>query len=954
MTAAASNADSIVWYMGTTRKGTGTSYVVSSASMSDSGTYKVIAYSKSGCKNDTSAAFDATIIKAPVILTQPAATAQVCNGSSFSTLNVVAQNATAYQWKQGTTNKGGSAASIFINPFGVADTGSYTVIVSGNAPCASITSTISNVSLVDSAKITTQPATLTDVCLGGKLKLSVVANGVIGYQWYKGATLLVGETKDSFVIASVSALSAGSYRVQAIAFSGCINAMSNNAIVRVNNPVVFVTQPSASTICEGATISLSTVVSGYPSPTYVWKKNGVTITAPNSPNYTKSNATLLDSGLYTVDVTGSTSCPTISSNSAKISINPSPTIPVISGISPLCEGSTMTLSATATNQTGWIWKKGTTVIATTNTYTKTATPADSGNYTVTALAKTGCADVTSSVFNQVIVSPTVITAQPQSVDVVTGTSFTLSVSASQAASFQWKKNGVDIPGATSSSYTVLSFDSLAHAGSYTVVVTSISPCATVLTSTGALVTKAACPSIAKQPNDTSVCIGNAFTLSASALNYPKYQWFHNGQLLPGDTFAYLTRLHPTAADAGSYYVQITSKINSVCSALNSLTAQVALIPAPSIQLQPMPNALCAPTSYTVKVRAQNTVSYQWYRNNLAIPGATDSTYLVDLTTTANEGNYYVLLTGNAGCASTTSLTVPIRKRIASNLVKLADSTRLDLVEQCTEGIWTYYATAAKPDEFLLAVNKGLNTFTLAPDVILTNGIKDVVKVVSGVTHGVIFGKRYFNIDVLNGTFSAPYDVRFFYSVQDSLEVTNAYAARKSAALPANFSNPSNGLMTWILSTSAPFTSVFLNNVSYPLFFTNVLVQNKTYGTLNGVPYVDLIGARSSNGGGTNYMEYTIQNPVSIAKDPTAQLGLALYPVPVTAGLLTIELTSTQHRAITMTVLDAQGRAIHQQDLPHTLDHTRHTLEVSGYARGAYHILLDDGVEQTVGHFMIAQ
>ncbi|HEX7896911.1 MAG TPA: DNRLRE domain-containing protein [Planctomycetota bacterium] len=61
-----------------------------------------------------------------------------------------------------------------------------------------------------------------------------------------------------------------------------------------------------------------------------------------------------------------------------------------------------------------------------------------------------------------------ITTQPQSQTITQGQTATFTVAASGATSYQWKLNGVDIPGATSASHTA------STAGTYTVVVTNAS------------------------------------------------------------------------------------------------------------------------------------------------------------------------------------------------------------------------------------------------------------------------------------------------------------------------------------------------------------------------------------------------------------------------------------------------------------------------------------------------
>jgi sugar lactone lactonase YvrE len=108
------------------------------------------------------------------------------------------------------------------------------------------------------------------------------------------------------------------------------------------------------------------------------------------------------------------------------------------------------------------WKKGTANIAgaTSASYAiASAAATDAGSYTVVATNSAG--SVTSAAatltVNPTAAAPT-ITTQPASQTVTAGSSVTFSVAASGSPTptFQWQKGGVNIPGATTSSYTIAS------------------------------------------------------------------------------------------------------------------------------------------------------------------------------------------------------------------------------------------------------------------------------------------------------------------------------------------------------------------------------------------------------------------------------------------------------------------------------------------------------------------
>ncbi|MCZ6672479.1 MAG: immunoglobulin domain-containing protein [Verrucomicrobia bacterium] len=70
------------------------------------------------------------------------------------------------------------------------------------------------------------------------------------------------------------------------------------------------------------------------------------------------------------------------------------------------------------------------------------------------------------------IAPPDINLDPQDMDVIGGANITFRVSVRNAGTFQWRKNGVNIPGATESSYRIQGV-TVADAGTYSVVVSNI-------------------------------------------------------------------------------------------------------------------------------------------------------------------------------------------------------------------------------------------------------------------------------------------------------------------------------------------------------------------------------------------------------------------------------------------------------------------------------------------------
>ncbi|HEY0354642.1 MAG TPA: hypothetical protein VGC29_00480, partial [Flavisolibacter sp.] len=114
-----------------------------------------------------------------------------------------------------------------------------------------------------------------------------------------------------------------------------------------------------------------------------------------------------------------------------------------------------------------------------------AKPTTNTTYTLTATSAAGCITTTSVTVN--ITPVTEIVTQPAAtVSACVGGPVTFSVGAAGAGlTYQWRKGGVNIAGATSATYTINNV-SYADAGSYSVVVTGT--CAPVVTSDNSVLT----------------------------------------------------------------------------------------------------------------------------------------------------------------------------------------------------------------------------------------------------------------------------------------------------------------------------------------------------------------------------------------------------------------------------------------------------------------------------------
>jgi uncharacterized repeat protein (TIGR02543 family) len=83
--------------------------------------------------------------------------------------------------------------------------------------------------------------------------------------------------------------------------------------------------------------------------------------------------------------------------------------------------------------------------------------------------------------------------------------------------------------------------------------------------------------------------------------------------------------------------------------------------APSILTHPQPQTIAQGTSATLSVNANGTqpLTYQWYRNNTAITGATSASYTTPILQLGQDASYYVRVTNSLGGVNSNLATVTV-------------------------------------------------------------------------------------------------------------------------------------------------------------------------------------------------------------------------------------------------------------------------------------------------------
>jgi len=318
-----------------------------------------------------------------------------------------------------------------------------------------------------------------------------------------------------------------------------------------------------------------------------------------------------------------------------------------------CVGNAVTFKVSTTPKAGvtYQWRKGTTNItgATDSVYTIPAVVAgDAGNYNV--VVSSGCGSitsVTSATAALTINLPATITTQPTATrDICEGSPVTFTVAATGTnITYQWRKAGAVITGATNASYTI-PVVAPGDAASYTVDVIGSSPCGSV-TSAASVLTVKTLPLTITAATTTSFCTGGSVVLNAPTTPATlTYQWQNGGGNITGQT-----NNSYTATTSGSYTAVITNTANGCSNSSNIIV--VSATGAPQAIISPAGTAsFCQGTS--VKLSGNNTagLTYEWFRNGGTTAVGLDSTLIVTA-----PGSYTLKVSIGAGCSTISTATV---------------------------------------------------------------------------------------------------------------------------------------------------------------------------------------------------------------------------------------------------------------------------------------------------------
>ena len=290
---------SVQWYKNAVAVGgaTATTLTLTAVVEADAGVYSLVATNAFGTATTQPVAI-LVLKRAQSITFAPAAT-NVVAGSG------VVLNATASSGLAVTYELISGAATLTGNV--VTGSGGTVVVRAaqfGNATFAAATSVEATFNFVAGGLtpfITSPPLDQT-VTAGGSVTFRGTAIGTPAptYQWQKDGAVLPGATSATLTLAATTLADAGRYTLTA---TNVIGSSTASATLTVRAAPVITTGPVNEAVFAGDRATLTVSVTGFPTPTFQWRRNGTIVTGATGATLTLPSAIATDAGTYTVTVT---------------------------------------------------------------------------------------------------------------------------------------------------------------------------------------------------------------------------------------------------------------------------------------------------------------------------------------------------------------------------------------------------------------------------------------------------------------------------------------------------------------------------------------------------------------------------------------------------------------------------------------------------------------------------
>ncbi len=428
------------------------------------------------------AAATVSITLTPTISITPSLTS-ICAGQNAT---LTANGPAPYTWTASSGANPSNTGTVIVNP---TVTTTYTVL-SGTGSCTA--SAVATVSVGAAASISVTPSNTT-ICLGANANL--ISTGSGPFSW----TASSGANPPSTANVTVTPSTTTTYTVVSGTGACSIAAV---ATVSIAPTLTVAITPSISTICLGASTTLSASGAG----PYAWSNgasnNSITVSPTSYTTYT----VLLGTAACTAQAV------------ASVSVAPALTVNITPSVSTICSGQTTTLSCNTSGPYAWTASSGTNPIA---NDTVLVNPTSTTSYTILSGTGACTAQAVATVSVLPVINPTIIANSPT---VCITNTVSLSVASGSGLTYTWQPTNA-ISGANNTS-SIVAMPPTAVTVIYSVTVSN-GYCSSNDTIQIKVKTPVDITNITTLNNDT-ICVGGCVTFSAVTTGSQPifYNWYY--------------------------------------------------------------------------------------------------------------------------------------------------------------------------------------------------------------------------------------------------------------------------------------------------------------------------------------------------------------------------------------------------------------------------------------------
>lgn len=493
---------------------------------------------------------------------------------------------------------------------------------------------------------------------------AVVAKGSapLDYRWMRDGLVIPSATAATLVVpALVGADQGASYTVVVSNRAG--EVISDPARVRLHAPPTVTDQPLDQVVEVGSSARFHVGVNSTLPVVYRWMKDGIDLPNGTAQDYTVASTTLTDTGSV-FQVVAANGLGSATSAVAHLTVVQLP--PVITRqpdslvLFMTGDQAVFTIAARSSLAVTYQWQRNGVPMEGQNgpSYAFIAQEDDFGAvYTVVVTNAIGSTTSANATISRV--AKPFIERQPVSITIVEGQRALFAVEAVSFApdrvlTYQWKLNGLVIPGATDSRYES-DMVTLGNSGDTYQVTVSDGPAAresSLAVLTVVPVAAPVAPTVVINPSSVTVDPGERPSLGvlASGTEPLAYQWYLNGAAIPGATNAAYRVTPVLDGDYGNSFFVV------VANSFGSATSGVArILGAPHIiRLSSEPQS-----GYTASVAVGNPVVFAfaavgrrpmetvWLRNGVVMPEVQGTSLTLAAPGVEDNGAYFSVLVKNA-------------------------------------------------------------------------------------------------------------------------------------------------------------------------------------------------------------------------------------------------------------------------------------------------------------------